>query len=168
MEIRELLDVGEIRALEPLFREYYTLVTERLYAATGIRVPVDVPVGTTMNNLETYLPPKGHTFVCEADGVTLGMIVLKWLDAEAMEVKRLYLLPQTRGTGLGRRLVRMIEDVARADGARALRLDSLVVLSEAIALYESEGYTYRDVYPGSEIAEIDGIRDHCIFMEKRL
>lgn len=168
MVIRELGNPEEVRALEPLFFEYFTLVTNRLFEASGIRVPMEVPMGNTMQRIDTYVPPKGHTFVWDENGRVLGMIILKHLGARQMEVKRLYLKPETRGQGLGRKLVRHCEAVARAEAVDLLLLDSITPLTEAIQLYENEGYTFRDAYPGSEIAEIPELADHCVYMEKRI
>jgi ribosomal protein S18 acetylase RimI-like enzyme len=56
------------------------------------------------------------------------------------EVKRMWIAPEARGSGLGRRLLRALERHARAGGARALRLETNGALTEAIHLYRAEGY----------------------------
>ena len=48
--------------------------------------------------------------------------------------------PGARGLGLGRRMLRELEDVVAASGARVARLETNYALVEAIALYRSAGY----------------------------
>jgi ribosomal protein S18 acetylase RimI-like enzyme len=52
----------------------------------------------------------------------------------------MWVAPAARGLGLGRRLLRELERLARETGARTIRLDTNRVLNEAIRLYRSAGY----------------------------
>jgi GNAT superfamily N-acetyltransferase len=70
------------------------------------------------------------------------------------EVKRLYVRPAARGTGLGRRLVQTAIDGARAIGYRELKLDTLDRMAEARSLYASLGFRecapyYHNPIPGA-------------------
>jgi GNAT superfamily N-acetyltransferase len=67
-------------------------------------------------------------------------------------MKRLYLAPEGRGQGMGRRLVRAAMDEARRLGYREIRLDTLPALAAAIALYTSEGFGQCEPFgaPGRE------------------
>jgi ribosomal protein S18 acetylase RimI-like enzyme len=56
------------------------------------------------------------------------------------ELKRMWVAPAVRGMGIGRSLLRELEEVARRRGLRALRLDTNESLSEALELYRSSGY----------------------------
>jgi ribosomal protein S18 acetylase RimI-like enzyme len=60
-------------------------------------------------------------------------------------VKRMWLAPEVRGRGAGRRLLVALEEEARRLGYRVLRLDTRSELVEAVALYRSSGY--RDIAP---------------------
>ena len=57
------------------------------------------------------------------------------------EVKRMYVAPAARGRGYARALLTALEDVSRAAGHPTLRLTTGHLQPEAIALYESSGYT---------------------------
>ncbi|MBC9227541.1 GNAT family N-acetyltransferase [Aeromicrobium sp. 636] len=75
----------------------------------------------------------------------VGTVSLRRLR-DLVEIKRMFLLPSTRGTGLAPRLLAEIE-------ARAARVTDRVVLHTgerqraAIALYERSGYAPIEVYP---------------------
>ncbi|MCW2608320.1 MAG: GCN5-related N-acetyltransferase [Frankiales bacterium] len=67
------------------------------------------------------------------------------------EVKRMYVAPEARGRGLARALLRALADHARGQGLERLVLECGTAQPEAVALYESEGWTpvppygqYRD------------------------
>jgi ribosomal protein S18 acetylase RimI-like enzyme len=57
------------------------------------------------------------------------------------EVKRMYVVPAARGRGLARRMLAHLEAAAAAAGAQAMVLETGAAQPEAIALYESTGYT---------------------------
>ena len=56
------------------------------------------------------------------------------------ELKRMWVAPEYRGLGLGRRLLLELERHARRAGARAVRLETNRALKEAIQLYRRSGY----------------------------
>lgn len=75
------------------------------------------------------------------------------------ELKRLYVRPQARGTGLGKRLTRAALDFARNVGHRAIRLDTLPAMQSAIRLYETLGFLeiapyYANPIPGARYLEL--------------
>lgn len=77
--------------------------------------------------------------VCR-DGVPVGCGAVRRLDAETGELKRMYVSPAMRGTGLGRRLVDALEAEARALGLRRLVLETGTRQLAAIALYQATGF----------------------------
>lgn len=62
-----------------------------------------------------------------------------YADGDA-EVKRMFVVPEERGRGLARRILRALEDSARAAGRIRMVLETGTPLPEAMALYTSSGY----------------------------
>ena len=88
-----------------------------------------------------YAPPRGALLLARGeDGVALGCIALRPLSEDACEMKRLYVLPGGRGTGLGKALVAAVLAEATRLGYREIKLDTLPELKEAIALYCRFGF----------------------------
>jgi DNA-binding MarR family transcriptional regulator/GNAT superfamily N-acetyltransferase len=85
-------------------------------------------------------PPAGLLLVAALHGAPVGCGALKYHGAGPAEVKRMWVSPDVRGLGLGRRLLAELEARAEAHGVRVLRLETNHALTEAIALYRSAGY----------------------------
>lgn len=72
--------------------------------------------------------------------VVVGSVALRDLGGGAVELKRMYLRPGQRGRGLGRRLLTVALDWARAHGMRVIRLDTSERMLAAQRLYEAHGF----------------------------
>ncbi len=105
-----------------------------------------------------YASPEGRLFLAFSGVEPAGCIALRKIGEDICEMKRLWVRPAFRGTGLGRRLVETLFIEARAIGYRAMRLDTLPSMQAAQALYESLGF--RDIPPYND-HPIEGTR----FME---
>ena len=84
--------------------------------------------------------PSGLFVIARLDGDAVGCGGFKRVDKGAGEIKRVWTAPSARGLGVARRMLRTLEAAAREKGLRTLRLDTNRALTEAHALYRSEGY----------------------------
>ena len=94
-----------------------------------------------------YAPPAGALLLARGhDGTALGCVALRPVaplsvdPAGACEMKRLYVRPDGRGTGLGAALVRAVVGEAARIGYREVRLDTLPAMGSALALYRRLGF----------------------------
>jgi DNA-binding MarR family transcriptional regulator/GNAT superfamily N-acetyltransferase len=85
-------------------------------------------------------PPAGVFLLATLHGEPVGCGVLKFHTDEPAHIKRMWVAPEVRGLGLGRRLLADLEAQAAAHGVRVLRLETNRALSEAISLYRTAGY----------------------------
>ncbi len=122
-----------------------------LFEAYAASLPVDLGYQGFAAELAglpgAYAPPEGALLLARGqDGTPLGCVALRPMaEAGCCEMKRLFVAPAARGSGLGAALVRALIAAAQARGYREIRLDSLPFMVEAIALYRREGF--REVAP---------------------
>jgi len=86
------------------------------------------------------VPPAGVLLVARLREQPIGCGALKFHAAEPTELKRMWVAPEARGLGLGRRMLRELERLAQDAGASVVRLETNRALGEAIQLYRSSGY----------------------------
>ena len=86
------------------------------------------------------VPPCGVFLLALADGEPVGLGGVRHLDTEIAEVKSMYVAPAFRGTGLGRRILARLDEIAVEHGCSAVRLDTSDYLTPAVGLYRAAGY----------------------------
>lgn len=100
------------------------------------------------------VPPNGLLLLARVDGEPAGLGGLRHLDTEIAEVKSMYVAPAYRGSGLGRRILARLDEIALEHGCRAVRLDTSDYLTPAVALYRSAGYREVPAYNKNPKADL--------------
>jgi ribosomal protein S18 acetylase RimI-like enzyme len=135
--VRESSDVEEVRTL---VREY----------AASLPFALDFQdFDRELNELPgDYAPPKGALLLARG----AGCVALRPIDGTTCEMKRLYVRPSARGTGLGRRLAEAAITEARTLGYKRIRLDTVPGMDSAQSLYERLGFEDIAPYRSNPIA----------------
>lgn len=138
----------------------------QLFRAYAASLPIDLGYQGFDAELASlpgkYAPPAGALLIGrDASGVALGCVAMRPLEQGVCEMKRLYVAPEARGSGLGKQLAVAIVDAARAAGYREMRLDTLMSMTSAIALYEQLGFVRIGAYYDTPI-------ENTVFMSLQL
>lgn len=139
-------DLDEVRRL---FREYETKLNVDLCFQQFESELANLP--------GKYAPPSG-TLLLAIDGqeaVGCGALRrIKSITDRTCEMKRLYVRPESRGLGIGRRIAtRLIQEAVRI-GYAAMVLDTLARLESAIHLYESLGFVHTVPYYDNPLPDV--------------
>ena len=133
--IRHAVTAAEIAQARLLFEEYAASIGVDLcfqnFSAELAMLP------------GAYAPPRGALWLAGPAPRPTGCVALRPLpDGDPLigEVKRLYVRPDARASGLGRALVLRALAEASAIGYRELKLDTLPTMAAARALYASLGF----------------------------
>jgi len=106
------------------------------------------PDGSPMDRGE-FSPPNCHFLVRYDDGRPVAMGGWRvsesaraelQLDGPVAELKRMYVVPASRGRGHARGVLRDLEQTAAAAGAEWIVLETGMMQPEAVALYQSSGF----------------------------
>lgn len=95
-----------------------------------------------LNVEKCYWETGGEFWVVEtSDRIvgTGGYYPLRRAD-KAVEIRKMYLLPEARGQGLGRYLLQLLERAIAAHGFEQIWIETASVLVEAVKLYEGSSY----------------------------
>lgn len=96
---------------------------------------------------EAYPAPGSAFFVVEHDDRILGcggMGPLAGGEADVCELRKMYFLPELRGTGMGSKLMDVILEAARASRYRRCYLETLERMEQARSLYARCGFQVID------------------------
>ena len=146
-----------IDAARTLFREYETGI--------GISLCFQNFAEELKNLPGDYAPPEGRLLLATIDDQLAGCIALRKKSDGVCEMKRLFVRPEHRASGLGRALVDAIIDEARKLGYTHMRLDTIPGrMDKAIALYRSIGFIeiepyYQNPVEGAKFMELKLVTD---------
>jgi ribosomal protein S18 acetylase RimI-like enzyme len=105
---------------------------------------------------EEMVPPAGSFVLLLDDGRVVAGGGVRRLSDGVAEIKRMWVAPELRGQGLGRRLLEGLEAAAVDLGYRRVRLDTAASMDAAMALYGRAGYRAIPDYNGNGYASFWG------------
>jgi len=132
----EVVDAGS-SAAERCLARYYEELAERFPSGFD-------PARSIRTTAQDMNPPRGRFVLARLDGEGVGCGGLL-LTGDVPYIKRMWVDPEARGLGIGRRILEALEDLSRDHGATRVQLETNDSLTEALALYRSSGY--REVAP---------------------
>jgi DNA-binding MarR family transcriptional regulator/GNAT superfamily N-acetyltransferase len=134
-------------------QQYFAELDERF--ERGFNAGKSIPADS-----EDLRPPRGTFLLARLDGRPVGCGAVKLAEPRVGSIKRMWVSPEVRGAGVGRRLLLALEKEAAGLGMTLLRLETNRSLHEAQALYRRNGY--REVAAFND----DPYADH--WFEKRI
>jgi putative acetyltransferase len=88
-----------------------------------------------------YTPPQGRLLLARSGVASAGCVALHSLEPGICEIKRLYVRPQFRATGLGKTLTSTVISEAKSIGYKKVRLDTVEPkMKNAVGLYRALGF----------------------------
>jgi GNAT superfamily N-acetyltransferase len=158
---------GQLNQVRALMRAFVAWHRER-HVQDAHLIDAYFDAGAFEDELATlpgdYGGPDGALLLGYCEGTAAGCVALRRLDAEACEMKRMFVYPQFQGKGLGRALGDAVVREARSLGYSVMRLDTSVRQIEAQQLYARFGF--RRIEPYYELSP--AVRNWLVFMELAL
>jgi len=108
-------------------------------------------VASALDKLCAAEPPEGVFYVVRRNGAPAGMGGVRRLGDGVSEMKRVFVLPDQRGGGLGAVIVKRLIADSEAFGYATMRLESGPFMTSAHRLYEAEGFRDRSAFEGAEV-----------------
>ena len=154
MKLIQAQTAAEISQARKLFEEYAAGLEINLCFQNFDKELAELP--------GEYVPPNGRLFLAHEGEQVAGCVAFRKIADGVCEMKRLYVRPGFRGTGLGRSLTETVIDTAREVGYQRMRLDTLPgKMDRAIAMYRALGFQEIEPYYSNPVAG-------ALFMELEL
>ena len=150
--MEQQIEIRRVRGDDPAARE----LVAALEAELGERYGPMTPDRTSTVGGDEMVPPAGVFVVVLEDGRAVAGGGVRRLGDDVAEIKRMYVRPDARGRGHGRRLLDAIEAEAAGLGYRRLRLDTAEPQAVALAMYRRAGYREIPDYNGNRYATFWG------------
>jgi putative acetyltransferase len=165
IDIYKVENGENIEQVRTLWREFADLLKSRLHEYVG-----RPSFKEYMKNYEDEIanrlpgrfgPPKGCLLIAVYQSETVGCVGLMDLGDGICEMRRLYVKPEYRKSGIGKTLAKAIIEQGRNMGYHSMRLNTNKKMTGAEELYRSLGF--KDIAP-YEYFEIDCM----VFLELKL
>jgi putative acetyltransferase len=108
-----------------------------------------------------YCLPFGGIILCKEGQTFIGCVAVRKMTTTVAEMKRMYVLPQWQGKGIGNELLIQAIDLAEKCGYHYARLDTLNSMHAAMNLYRKNGFRQIEAYYNNPIPT-------AVYFEKQL
>ena len=155
IELRLAQSAADLQAVRELFTEYAQSLSVDLCFQNFAGELAGLP--------GNYAPPSGVLLLATVNGQPGGCVAMRALPdsdhTNACEMKRLYVRPNQRRYGLGRKLTQELMDLATQAGHSCMLLDTLDDMEAARGLYASLGFVevppyYFNPIPGAHYLKV--------------
>jgi len=155
---------------DPLLTEYWTQIFTGLEALGGPVLSPERPVQDFWHDIDKVLPPRGALVLArDESGHLVGCGSLTNIGGGTGELKRLFVRPQARGTGLGRALVTHRMELAREMGLTRVCVDTIRSTTAMQQIYRGLGFTEIPRYAQSASANaLPEMLPYMLFFERSL
>lgn len=145
-----------IRPWKPLDRQPTANLIRDILAEYGLPWQPATADQDVVEIEKCYLDTGGEFWVVEQEGEIVGTSAYYPIERgeNAVEIRKMYLLPRVRGQGLGRFLLQQLEQAIMKRGYQEIWIETASVLAEAVCLYETSGY---ESATGVETARCDRV-----------
>jgi putative acetyltransferase len=137
----------KIRLIQPKDNPVLAHIIRTTLAEFGANHPGKVYFDSATDSLfESFQKPNSIYFVAENETGKVvgggGIFPTKGLPEDTFELVKMYLLPEARGTGLGRSIIEKCMEAASNFGFGRVYLESMPELKQALKVYEKFAFTY--------------------------
>lgn len=144
-----VLEEITIRPIEPGDNKALAAIIRRTLKEFGANHPGTVYYDPTTDALyELFNSTKGAVyFVAENNGEIVGgggIFPSSGLPADTCELVKMYLLPEVRGIGLGKKIIEACIRFAKENGYENIYIETMPELKQAMNTYEKFGFRYLD------------------------
>lgn len=98
-----------------------------------------------------YNPPEGLLLLASVEGKPAGCIAYRKIGTDICEMKRMYVSPEHRGKGIGKKLAETLIDRAKVAGYTKMNLDTHPTMHTALSLYQALGFKEIERYNDNPI-----------------
>jgi len=138
---------------------------EKLFLLYADSLNVDLSFQNFTDELKTinkqYNKPGGALLIAYNGEDAIGCAGLRMINSEVAELKRMFVLTEYNGQGIGKKMLGIIIDIARELKYKKIKLDTLPGMIQAQRLYRSFGFVDIASYRFNPV-------EGTVFMEKEL
>ncbi len=145
----------DIKVFKTDMQQSVDVFFEKCFSAVGIPYsPMDRHVDVA--DVEQYYMQNGCFWCLFENDVLIGTVAIRFIDIEnkIVELKRMFVLPESQGKGYGRLLLEHAIAYAKERQYSKICLDTRKQFSAAQHLYRSSGFQETEKYNDNETAEL--------------